>query len=301
MRSRRTKHMARSLAGALALGIVASLPAQGTRPRETSLSAAWLVENMRHAPSVRRLVEKYDRALADEAETTENRAVAAARLLEIDRVLGDTARLDAHQERLQALLGSESGAGRSPLELHREELARALAMPRTPERTEALRAAREQIDADLRSTRIVSRSVVWLLVRRLAADRDAERARLERELSAARSEGDADRVRQLEDRLRASRGLLRSTEVDRMRAWRVRLLRLLAEGRLEQAEVLRERLTTPNVESAGEPIERARQALAEADLAGQERAALAEFFERWEAWQSSSPELAKQAQRLLPY
>lgn len=301
MRAKPTEHAIRLLAVAFALGLAVTATAQGNRSRETSLSAAWLIENMRHAPSVRRLVDMYDRALADEAETTENRAVAAARLLEIDRVLGDTARLDAHQERLQALLGGESGAGRSPLELHREDLAKALAMPRTPERTEALRAAREQIDADLRSTRIVSRSVVWLLVRRLAADRDAERARLERELSAARSEGDADRVRQLEDRLRASRGLLRSTEVDRMRAWRVRLLRLLSEGRLEQAEVLRERLTVPDAGSDGEPIDRARRALADADLAGQERAALAEFFERWESWQASSPELARQAQRLLPY
>ena len=277
------------------------LPAQGNRAAPTSLSAAWLVENMRHAPSIRRQVELYERALADDAETTESRAVAAARLLEIDRVLGDATRLDAHQARLEVLLGSETGATRTPLDLHREELAAALAMPRSPERTAALRAAREQIDADLRSTRVVSRSVVWLLVRRLAADRDAERARLERELSAARSEGDADRARQLEDRLRASRGLLRSTEVDRMRAWRVRLLRLLAEGRLEQAGVLRERLTVDAVPGGGAPVDRARRALAEADLAGPERAALEEFFARWETWRQTEPALAERALALLPY
>ena len=60
------------------------LPAQGNRAAPTSLSAAWLVENMRHAPSIRRQVELYERALADDAETTESRAVAAARLLGVD-------------------------------------------------------------------------------------------------------------------------------------------------------------------------------------------------------------------------
>lgn len=291
---------ARAIA-ALVVLLSGALPAQGSRTAPTSLSAAWLVENMRHAPSIRRQVELYERALADDAETTESRAVAAARLLEIDRVLGDAARLDAHQAKLEDLLGSDTGATRTPLDLHRDELAAALAMPRSPERTAALRAAREQIDADLRSTRVVSRSVVWLLVRRLAADRDAERARLERELSAARSEGDTDRARLLEDRLRASRGLLRSTEVDRMRAWRVRLLRLLAEGRLEQAGVLRERLTVEVASDGGTPIDRARRALAEADLAGPERAALEEFFAQWETWRKSSPALAERAIALLPY
>jgi hypothetical protein len=281
---------------------VPPVPAQGpSKPGGSSLSAAWLVEHMRHAPSVRRQVELYEKALLDESETTESRAVAAARLLEIGRVLGDATRMDAHQAQLQELLGSETGTVLNPLELHREELAAALAMSRGQERTAALRAAREQIDADLRSTRVVTRSVVWLLVRRLAADRDAERARLERELSAARAEGEVERVRQLEDRLRASRGLLRSTEVDRLRAWRVRLLRLLAEGRLEQAEVLRERLTVTADESGQDPLERAREALRGGDLAGQERSALEEFFAQWETWQKTSPEIARQAQRLLPY
>ncbi|MGA1608638.1 MAG: hypothetical protein ACO4CT_16765 [Planctomycetota bacterium] len=290
-----------ALASFVGVALAGTAPGQGPTPRsETSLSAAWLVEHMRHAPSVRRQVELYERALRDASETTESRAVAAARLLEIDRVLGDGDRLDAHENQLQELLGSETGASRTALELHREELAQALGMPRTPERTAALRAAREQIDADLRSTRVVSRSVVWLLVRRLAADRDAERARLERELSAARTEGDAERARQLEDRLRASRGLLRSNEVDRMRAWRVRLLRLLAEGRLEQAEVLRERLTVDG-NPAEEPLTRARRALQDASLTGQERSALEEFFARWETWQRTSPEIATRALRLLPY
>ncbi|MGA0870649.1 MAG: hypothetical protein ACO3UM_17105, partial [Planctomycetota bacterium] len=131
-----------ALASFVGVALAGTAPGQGPTPRsETSLSAAWLVEHMRHAPSVRRQVELYERALRDASETTESRAVAAARLLEIDRVLGDGDRLDAHENQLQELLGSETGASRTALELHREELAQALGMPRTPERTAALRAA----------------------------------------------------------------------------------------------------------------------------------------------------------------
>jgi ribonuclease D len=299
MRVRRSTPTAAPARAGLALALLA-VAASAQQQRPTSLSAAWLAEHLRHAPRGR-LAAVYEQTVGDERNSAESRILAAARLLEIARVTGDEAEVADRLRTLRDLTSWEEGPGIAPIGIDRDALRAALALDPGPEREARLEAARDRIDEQLREARIAARVIVAPVARRIADDRDAEREILERDLGIARAAGQTDRVRELEIRLRESRGGDRSGSVDRLRAWRVRLVRLLNEARFDQAEVLRERLPGEELPSSGEPRQRLADALRDPALGPQERAVLEEFAARLADWDRRGGPESGRALRLLPY
>lgn len=264
-------------------------------PAQDSLSAAWLVEHLRRPAGAPRA--PYERLIsAGRPEDPDGRAIALARLAELDRVLGDGQALRRHAAELRELLDARSPAGLEPLELGQGALTAALAMPAGPARDLALEVARKRLAEALDALPGPPPSIVGQVARRLMAERDAGRQQLRRELEQASARGDHRRVQSL--RARLAPGADGGTAA-RARAARIRVLRALTLGRFGVAAELVTRLREHDASPGESPsIE---QLLARQDLHPRERLALEALVRRLRRWDAQGAPEAARALSLLPY
>ncbi|MFO1051263.1 MAG: hypothetical protein U1F36_03485 [Planctomycetota bacterium] len=197
------------------------LPLQGSGPTPTpsapeshpDLAKAWLIEHLDR--DVARARAAYDEASGTEP-SEDLRLFALACRAEIDLIRGDTAEVDAALQRLRRVAGRLPPLQNS-IDLPREELAQALAMPDGVGREAALARARDSFRDRFESTdrdrvgtiRNLLPSIAWF----------GERGRNQREIPRTGSGS--------------------------MAAWRAYAIRALADERFESAERLALRLRGP--------------------------------------------------------
>ena len=223
----------------LALALTAAgAPAQDENGQRSQLFAGWTAELMRRDFAAARAA--YEKCAASPSESREHRAVALARLVELDRSQGREQAARRHAAALRELVAVPWRQLPAPPRLPRREFERALAMPSGTERERTLSQLRARVLGvgwqDGR--RSGQRRLVPAVIQHLQEAESAAMRALRDELKVARERG--DRRRALELRAEMRRLSPPSRRGDQRRQWnrrmRVMITRKLLQGQEREAE-----------------------------------------------------------------
>ncbi len=275
-------------------GLRAQTPVNTSR---ATFCAAWLVEHLDREPEAAR--SAYAAAAASDP-TRECRALALAFRVEIDRVLGADDDAERGMAELRAMFPTTRPQPSAALDLPREELRAALAIPVSDASHDAAVARARESFAELLAVRRMNQTSLRFVEFNARGRLDDERsaARDPRRLPEPVRRSEQPEADQPTTPAASARASLGSRPLGAVGAWRERALQLLCDERVDAAERLRARILGPGEVPAASLTElRAR-----AGLSAGERAALEMLAARLEDWRRDGREAAvTRALAALPY
>jgi hypothetical protein len=196
-------------------------------PEPSALFRGWLREQLYRDTALARV--DYETAISSDSGPAGERAIALARLLELDRTAGDNAGARRHAALLAGLVDLSRRPGVFPA-LPREQITDALALPDGDQREQRLERLRRQVFDLATQTRFGMRRYVGLVLQQQQQQESAALTELRNELAAAQLRGDRERAGEL---LRQLRAIGSASAGEPRREWTRRLMVLITRSHLE--------------------------------------------------------------------